>query len=77
MRKILKKLWIIQEKKLWIIQEKEFKNPLNNVYRKHRLNPYNPMSYITILIVLLVGIFMFGFVGFWNETDKVNPFKWR
>ena len=43
----------------------------------HRLNPYNPLSYIFIILVLVVGIIMFGFVGFWKEIDFKNPFKWQ
>ena len=42
----------------------------------NRLNPYHPFSYLTIAIVLIVGIFMFGFVGFWKQVDLRNPFKW-
>jgi hypothetical protein len=69
MRKLLKGLWIVQERK--------FKNVLNKTYKKHRFNPYNPLSYITILIFLLVGIIMFGFVGVWREIESGNPFKWK
>lgn len=64
-------------KGLGIVQEKKFKDPLNAVYRKHRFNPYNPLSYITLPIILLVGICMFGFIGVWGEIEKGNPFKWK
>jgi len=62
---------------LCIIQERKFKSPLNNVYKKHRVNPFNPLSYIAIPIILLIGIIMFGFVGVWNEIETGNPFKWK
>lgn len=42
----------------------------------HRLNPYNPLSYLFIVSAFLVGLIMFGVVGFWKEIDIKNPFKW-
>jgi hypothetical protein len=42
-----------------------------------RLNPYNPLSYLTLLVVLLVGMVAFGIIGFWKEVDTTNPFKWN
>jgi hypothetical protein len=62
---------------LWIIQEKEFSNPpYKKGYLKRRLNPFNPITYITILVTILIGFLMFGFAGFWKEVDLRNPFKW-
>lgn len=63
MRKLLKTLWVIQESKS------------NKV--KRRLNPYNPLTYLTILITIIVGLLLFGFVGLWGEIDKKNPFKFQ
>jgi predicted PurR-regulated permease PerM len=69
MRKILKMLWIIQEKKII--------NPFNEVSTLKRLNPYNPLSYLTILLCLIIGVFMFGFVGVFNEFNMDElKFKW-
>lgn len=70
MRKLLKTLKIIQE--------------VNNKNKKLgrgfstaiRLNPYNPLSYITIILVVVFGIIAFGLYGFWKEVDTRNPFKW-
>ena len=42
-----------------------------------RLNPYNPISYLVIVLVFVSGFIMFGVVGFWKEVDLSNPFKWR
>jgi hypothetical protein len=42
-----------------------------------RLNPYNPLSYLCVALVTILGFFMFGFVGFWKEIDLRNPFKWH
>ena len=77
MRKILKYLFIIQT----VSNEERHKQGLKRLgkgyWNAHRLNPYNPLSYILIPILLVVGILMFGFVGIWKETDLRNPFKWN
>lgn len=71
MRKILKALKIIQE-----VKNKEKK--LGRGYSTAiRLNPYNPLSYITIILVIVIGIIALGIYGFWKETDIRNPFKWN
>ena len=67
-KKILKFLWIFQEKKH---EETPY---LTRKYR--RLNPFNPLTYIAILIIILIGFVMFGLVGFWKEVDLRNPFRW-
>ncbi len=43
----------------------------------YRVNPFNPLSYIFIPLALIVGLLMFGVVGFWKEVDLNNPFKWN
>jgi len=63
-------------KALFIYQEKEFPHPLRK-YTKRRLNPYNPLTYLLIAIVFLIGILKFGFVGIWKEIDTRNPFKYQ
>lgn len=70
-RKILKFLYILQE-----IPNKDRKLG-RGFLTAYRINPYNPLSYIALLLIIIVGVLMFGFVGFWNETDKSNPFKWN
>jgi hypothetical protein len=44
---------------------------------QRRLNPFNPLSYLTLTIAFFVGIILFGVIGFWNEVDLNNPFKWK
>jgi len=61
MRKLLKKLYIVQE----------------HSNGKRRINPFNPLSYIALIIIFFVGIIMFGVYGVWKETDIINPFKWN
>jgi len=71
MQKFLKCIYVLQE-----IPNKDRK--LGKGYSTAiRLNPYNPLSYLTIIIAVIVGILMFGFVGFWKEIDFRNPLKWN
>jgi hypothetical protein len=73
MRKVLKYLLVLQE-----VSNKDREPKLGRgFFTARRLNPYNPLSYVTIVIVFVVGILMFGFVGIWKETDLQNPFKWN
>lgn len=76
-RKALKYLLILQ-----VVDNKERKKQglklLGRGYLKaYRLNPYNPLSYVTLIIILIVGILMFGFYGFWKQTTTLNPFRWN
>ena len=43
---------------------------------RNRLNPYNPLSYILILSILILSPII-GLIVIWNESDKRNPFKWN
>jgi len=74
--KTFKYLKIVQE----VSNEERHKQGLKRLgrghFEAHRFNPYNPLSYITIIFVLIVGISMFGFIGFWKEISNPNPFKW-
>lgn len=75
-RKMLKNLYVIQT----VSNEERNKRGLQRLgrgyFEAHRFNPYNPLSYIALTIILIVGILMFGFYGFWKETTTLNPFKW-
>jgi hypothetical protein len=53
--------------------------PSHKMYmtEERRLNPFNPLSYLTLTIAFFVGIILFGVIGFWNEVDLNNPFKWK
>ena len=72
MRKILTFLFIIQT-----ASNENRKPKLGKGYLEaHRLNPYNPLSYIFAVLTFIVGIVMFGIIGFWKQIDG-NPFKWN
>lgn len=71
MIKILKCLFILQE-----VSNKDRNVKLGRGFSTAtRMNPYNPLSYVVVCLNIILGILMFGFVGFWKELIK-NPFKW-
>lgn len=73
MRKLLKKLNIVQE-----VSNKNRSIALGRGHSiARRLNPYNPLSYIVFICGFLLAIIMYGVVGFKNEVDLSNPFKWN
>jgi hypothetical protein len=59
-----------------VLQESEHLDSFKRSYKKERLNPYNPLSYIIILVLIIVGIFMYGFVGAWKELRLKDYFQW-
>lgn len=63
---------------LKVIQLRKIK-PSHKMYmvEERRLNPFNPLSYLTLTIVFFLGIILYGIIGFWNEVDLNNPFKWK
>lgn len=76
LRKILKALRIIQE----VSNDKRHKEGKKRLGRGYstalRLNAFNPLSYLTLALVIPIGLLLFGIVGFWGQTDVRNPFKW-
>lgn len=72
LRKTLKYLFILQE-----VSNKNRRPKLGRgLLMARRINPWNPLSYIALLLIVVVGILMFGAAGFWKEIDEKNPFKW-
>lgn len=71
MRKFLKYIFVLQE-----VPNKD-KKLGRGFDTAARLNPYNPLSYLVVIISFVIAIFMFGFVGFRKEVDLDNPFKWN
>jgi hypothetical protein len=76
MRKVLKRLFILQEVDNEERHEQGLKRLGRGYFNAYRINPYNPLSYLTVGIILILGILMFGLVGFWKETTVLNPFRW-
>lgn len=57
-----------------VIQFRDLDNPK---YSKARLNPWNPLSYIILLIFFIGYLFAYGFKGLRKKIKlDENPFKW-
>jgi hypothetical protein len=70
----MKKLFKI----LWITQTKREKNAFGSESTMRRFNPYNPITYVVIVIFALIGIIMYGLVGFWYiENVSVLKCRWK
>jgi len=42
--------------------------------KAYRLNPFNPLSYILVVVTIPVILLMYGFVGSFEKA--INPFRW-
>ena len=73
MSKFLKFIFVLQE-----VSNKNRNPKLGRGFiTARRFNPYNPISYIVLILIPIIGIAMFGVVGFWKEVEITNPFKWN
>lgn len=63
-------------KAIYIIQEKREKDKSGFWRNYRRINPFNPLSYILLLIVPIIAFIAFGVVAMWDHLDKRNPFKY-
>jgi hypothetical protein len=45
-------------------------------FERYRLNPYNPLSYITLLLALII-MGMYGFISAVVEILEDNPFRYQ
>jgi len=63
--------------KLKVLQIRDNQNKLFSIYepKEHRLNPYNPLSYIFWVIGELVYFFYNIYLVIKSNKIK-NPFKW-
>jgi hypothetical protein len=76
LKKILTRLRIVQTVSNEKRHEQGLKRLGRGYFEAHRFNPYNPLSYIVLITILIVGILMYGLVGVWGQTTTINPFKW-
>jgi hypothetical protein len=76
-RKLLKKLRIIMTVSNVEREKKGLKRLGKGFEEAHRLNPFNPLSYVFFILLLIVGFILFGIVGFSKEVETLNPFKWN
>lgn len=72
MRRLLVFLGILQHKRVL-----DGNGTIPRLRTLKRLNPFHPLTYIIILLSLIVGLLMFGFVGLWKEVNwEELKFKW-
>jgi membrane protein insertase Oxa1/YidC/SpoIIIJ len=75
-RKLLETLLIIQV----LDNEERYNKGLERLgqgyFKAYRINPYNPLSYLFLAIIIPIGILLFGVIGFPKEVVTKNPFKW-
>ena len=70
--KILKRLLIIQE-----VSNANRKPMLGRGFMTaRRFNPYNQLSYVVVSLIVVIGIILYGLIGFWKEKSVRNPFRW-
>ena len=62
---------------IFVIQRKQYddKGALRGEYK--RVNPWNPISYLVVLLFFIGALLCYGFVGMWSQVDTVNPFRWQ
>ena len=74
MRKLLLTLKILQK----VDNEKRTKQGLKRLgdgyFNAYRLNPYNPLSYIIVIVAIPIHLLLFGIMG--SLEGYNNPFKW-
>lgn len=69
MSKIFKALWIVQEKTI----ETRFKRKV----KVQRMNPYNPLTYVAIVLIFALAVVCYGIVGIWERSDFKNLFRYQ
>jgi len=75
MGKILKYLGILQVVSNDERHEKGLKRLGHGYYVAERLNKWNPLSYIFLLIVIVITLISIGVLGLYEES--YNPFDWK
>lgn len=63
--------------KLNVLQERDNPSRLFSMYepKEHRLNPYNPLSYI-VWVTSLTTLYLYGIFKLLKGSTIRNPFKW-
>jgi membrane protein insertase Oxa1/YidC/SpoIIIJ len=74
MKQLLIKFKIVQV----VSNEQRHKDGLKRLgkgyFKAYRLNPFNPLSYILVVVTIPVLLLMYGFVG--SFENAINPFRW-
>lgn len=73
--RLLETLRVIQSKS----ECRQNPNPELGIQHRNyrRFNPYNPLSYIVLAVILLTGIILFGVIGVWEQVEVDGVFIWE
>lgn len=55
----------------------QFRNIEHSIYSEARLNPWNPLSCIIMLVIFLAYLLAYGYKGVGEKVKIDNPFKWQ
>lgn len=73
-KELLIKLKIVQV----VSNEQRHKDGLKRLgegyFKAYRINPFNQLSYILLVVTIPVILLMYGFVGSFEKA--INPFRW-
>jgi hypothetical protein len=61
---------------LYIRQERQYEDSYGT-WIKFRINPFNPLTWIVIILGLVIATPLFVLTGMWKEIDTGNWFKWH
>lgn len=75
MRKILIALKVVQVVDNRLRSKQGLKKIGKGHFQAYRLNPFNPLSYVFVLVAILLLLILYGVIGFFNKAE--NPFKWN
>lgn len=64
-------------KALSIVQEKTIVTPFKRKVKVQRINPYNPLTYVTIVLIFALAVVCYGIVGIWERLDFKDLFKYQ
>lgn len=75
MKNLFIKLKIVQV----ISNEQRHKDGLKRLgkgfFKTYRLNPFNPLNYILVIVTIPFILLMYGFIGSFEKA--INPFRWN
>ncbi len=62
---------------LFVLQKRTKTDAFNHKYKQRRINPYNPLSYIFLMILYIIGFFAYGIQGMIEDARPIKEFKWK
>lgn len=62
---------------LGILQMRKVADPFRVWKTQYRLNKYNPLTYVTILVFVVLVVAVYGFSGVKEHINIKKEFKWK